>query len=118
MSSRKIRIFPDAEQINLFNKCFGTTRYIYNNTLASIKTLYEFAIDQLKVKAKKGCIHMITEKKYIRKNGSKTTKKVTKRCGKKIHNNFFCPKHKNKKPKYNVPLNFQYWRNTNDAKKF
>jgi len=35
--ARKVRIFPDKQQKALFQKCFGTHRYIYNKTLETIQ---------------------------------------------------------------------------------
>ncbi|AGD92036.1 putative transposase [Megavirus lba] len=106
ISTRKIRIFPCKEHIDLFNKCFGATRYIYNKTLDAIKKLYKKNSKALRTKAKKGCVHIAPKKK----SGSKTTKHKTQ-CGNKLHNKYFCLKHKHIKPKFDMPLGFQFWRN-------
>ena len=112
MATRKIRFFPTKEQKDFFGKCFGVSRFIYNRCLWSIKELYKLASRDLRKKAEKtGCIHMIKIKKNQVKNGSKTTKKIIKQCCRKLHNKYFCGKHKNMRPKRDVPLNFQYWRN-------
>lgn len=108
-ATRKIRIFPSKEQIDLFNKCFGATRFIYNRHLSAVKELYKFARKGLKKKAEKGCIHMVRQKKTTMK-GSKTTKTVINQCGRTLSTKFFCSRHKRMKPKYNVPMNFRFWR--------
>ena len=111
MVSRKIRIFPSDKQINIFNKCFGATRFIYNQTLASIKVLYEICTQDFNRKRKYGCIHLIkTKVNSINKYGSKTCKEKIKQCCNKLSTKYFCSKHFNQKLKYDIPLNFQYWR--------
>ncbi|BCS82708.1 putative transposase [Cotonvirus japonicus] len=110
-ASRKIRIFPGEEHIDLFNKCFGATRYIYNKTLDAIKSLYKSNQHHLKKKAKKGCVHMVSTRQTNKKSGSKTTKTITKQCCNNLSSKYMCSKHSKRKPKIGVPLNFQYWRN-------
>jgi IS605 OrfB family transposase len=111
MATRKIRIFPSQEQIVLFNKCFGATRYIYNQTLECIKKEYSDAKKKLVKQSKKGCVHMI-KTRVSKKYGSKTAKKnVLKQCCQKLSTKYFCNKHKKCKLKYNISYNFQHWRN-------
>jgi len=110
LASRKIRIFPSKEQINYFNKCFGTTRYIYNRTLFCYKYLRQTELDKYKKMKEKGCVHMVLSNSP-RIKGSKTSKKVNIRnqcCG-KLETKFFCSKHSKQKIKYRVPLNYKYW---------
>lgn len=102
MATRKIRFFPTHEQKLYFNKCFGCTRYIYNKCLDAIKEEYKNHQNELKKKAKKGCIHMVTSTKKIK--GSKSTKKVQSQCCKKTVNKYFCKNIKNK----NLKLTFHY----------
>lgn len=71
--SRKIRIFPNKEQLILFSKCLGTSRFIYNQGVDFINK--EFSQQKIKFfeMAKEGCI----------------------KCKKPLHNTFFCKKHQN-----------------------
>lgn len=110
--TRKIRIFPSNEQILFFNKCFGTTRFIYNRFLDSVNLFYEFSKADLKKDAQEnGCIRMI--KKKTQKNGSKTKKKKAEyyRCCDNLETRYYCKKHQKCKIPFKVPLNFVYWRN-------
>jgi putative transposase len=79
--SRKIRIYPNNSQLNLFKKCFDTSRYLYNKAVEVINTLYKKKLsDYVKCDT---CI----------------------KCSKdKLENSFFCKKHKNNKIKWDLPL--------------
>ena len=79
LKARKIRIYPEADQISLFQKCFGTTRFLYNRTHDSIQKSYAEKTKEFKSKAKKGCIHMITEHKPVKKTKSNKNKKMAKK---------------------------------------
>lgn len=114
--SRKIRLFPTTKQKEYFNKCFGTTRYLYNKTIHAFKQSIEKQKDKFIKKATKtGCIKMMTIKtKSKSKSGSKTKKKVktvSKQCCKTLHSEFFCKKHSKSKVPYRITTNFVYWRN-------
>ena len=111
IATRKIRFFPTSDQRKFFSKCFGVTRFIYNKTLDAIKQLYAKNKKKIKKMAKKGCIYMVKNKQIKMKSGSKTVKNIKNQCCGKIKTKYFCNKHSNMKPKYNVPLNLQYWRN-------
>ena len=116
---RKIRVYPNKDYINFFNKCFGATRFIYNRTISSFQNAIKK--DQIKFRKlakKRGCVKMIYSKKSSNKSsGSKTTSKKsvsiskTTQCCQKLSNNYFCNKHKQCKLKYNVNTSFIYWRN-------
>lgn len=106
MSTRKIRFFPDSDQKNFFNKCFGSTRYIYNKTLEQIKKEYDASNKKLDRQAKKGCIHMIKPTK----SGSKTVKSIAKQCCQKLSTKYFCKRHEKCQFKRDFTLNFRYWR--------
>lgn len=76
---RKIRIYPNKKQVELFNKCIGCSRYIYNKGIHKLKNEWIF----LKEKAsKEGCL----------------------KCGKELNSSLYCKKHLNLKPKINFPL--------------
>lgn len=111
MAARKIPIFPSNEQTIFFNKCFGACRFIYNNTLTSIKELYNFAIYDIKKRRKRGCIHLIKTNVTKIKGGSKSSKNVLKQCCNKRTSKYFCSKHSKNKLKYDVNLSFIFWRN-------
>ena len=41
LKTYKYRIYPNALQVELINKTFGCTRFVYNNVLAYRKGLYD-----------------------------------------------------------------------------
>ena len=41
LKTYKYRIYPNASQVDLINKTFGCTRFVYNNVLAYRKALYD-----------------------------------------------------------------------------
>ena len=90
MRCRKIRFYPNREQVDLINRCFGATRYFYNRTLVYIQDRYQQRLSELLNLAKNGCIHMIKDQQ----------------CCKEIDNDsaFFCNKHRKSKIKWNISL--------------
>lgn len=79
--SRKIQIFPNKEQKELFEKCFGATRFFYNKAVECINTSYKEQYDNYK------------------------NSEVCLECkGEKEEDSLTCKKHK---PKWNLPLNIQ-----------
>lgn len=85
--TRKIRIYPTKKQKIFFNKCFGVTRYIYNNIVNYVNTTYKDDISNFNKLKEKGCIF--------------------DNCCKDIHENskYFCKKHIRKKIKYSFDIN-------------
>ena len=113
IKSKKIRFYPNPEQIELFNKCFSANRYIYNNCVSHSNILYDFTKKYNRSLAKKsGCIHII---KNIggRKKSNLNRKKdpILKQCKQKLHNDLFCKKHEKSKENIGTPTQFIYWRN-------
>ena len=40
LKTYKYRVYPDESQVELINKTFGCTRFVYNNVLVYRKELY------------------------------------------------------------------------------
>jgi putative transposase len=87
---RKIRIYPDKEQKIYFNKCFGSTRFFYNNAIQSINDQYKNRLDELNNLSLDGCVHIDKEKKQCKKNNG---------------NKYYCKKHEKLKIKWNITGN-------------
>ena len=87
--SRKIRIYPNKEQHELFNKCFGASRFFYNKGVSYINDSYKQQLNSYISKSKESCIY---ECKDIRCENEP------------IDNNFYCDKHKQTKIKWDLPL--------------
>ena len=91
LKTRRIRIYPTKKQKEYYNKCFGTTRFIYNKIVEFVKNNSKIVHELLKKKAEKGCCHF--------------TKKTQKYCGQTIDKTYFCKKHFNTKIDYGFALN-------------
>ena len=121
---RKIRIFPNKDYLQIFNDCFGISRYIYNLCVDFFyKQVNDIKRQYKRLAKKKGCLHLLPVKrtKQKTKQGSKTGKrkpivikkiddKSIKRCCGKLHNSYFCEEHLNSKLKYNIPTKLDHWR--------
>ncbi len=94
--TRRIRFYPTKEQKIYFNKCFGTTRYIYNKIIEFFKNKYISTHNNLKIMAINGCVKTIKDKQ----------------CCNKIYSNskYFCKKHSKSKIKMDYKLNLQWIR--------
>ena len=86
LSSRKLKIFPNKNQIKLFNKCFSAHRLCYNNAINEINKRYNNKLNEFTNLTH--CIH--------------------ENCNKnKFENKFFCKNHINCKPKWNLDISRQ-----------
>ena len=94
--TRKIRIYPSKKQKLFFNKCFGTTRFIYNKVVEFINQKYYEKKEEINKLKNNGCI------KFIKNN----------QCCKSLSDNhsYFCNKHKKSKINYDFKLNLPYLR--------
>ena len=96
MITRKLRIYPNRTQKLFFNKCFGVTRYIYNEVVEYIDNKYKSKIKQMKEESKNGCVKHINNKQ----------------CCNDIHENYkyFCSKHLKSRIDYGFKLNLPFIR--------
>ena len=102
--TRKIRIYPNKTQKEFFDKCFGVTRYIYNETVEYINNKYSSKRKELNELSKNGCVFMNSDKQCSSNIDSKSK--------------YFCKKHSKKKIDYGFKLNLPFIRNavlTNDS---
>jgi len=91
--TRKIRIYPTLEQVQIFNKCIGANRYFYNKANAFIKENYKLAYDKriTEVKNLNHCAHY-----------TKRKDKITYCKKPKKENSHFCEKHQDSKLKVDM----------------
>jgi hypothetical protein len=68
MTSRTLRIYPNKNQKEFLNRCFGTTRYLFNKSLNKLNELKdEYFNEQLKLSITNGCSHKTKIKnKYMK----------------------------------------------------
>ena len=67
-TSRTLRIYPNKNQKEFLNRCFGTTRYLFNKSLNKFNELKdEYFNEQLKLSITNGCSHKTKIKnKYVK----------------------------------------------------
>ena len=94
--TRKIRIYPSNKQKQLFEKCFGASRYYYNKAVELSKNEFEKKISQSKELKINGCIYKIKNKQCCKEITSKST--------------WFCKTHINQKIKNDLGLNLISYR--------
>lgn len=82
--AKKLRIYPNSNQKELFKECLNTSRYIYNNCIAFNKNIYQSQLKSLKE--------------------SKTCANEKCKCEKE-EDSFFCSKHSKDKIKWQTHTN-------------
>lgn len=109
-ASKRIKIHPTAEQLNLFNKCFGATRYFYNKTISAIKEAYKKRSRMLKKRKDQKSNKCLANVRINKIKGTKSVKAIGQCCKPIMKGNkFFCKAHTKEEDKYKVPLSFYYW---------
>jgi putative transposase len=92
--SRKVRIYPNLNQKELFHKCFSISRYIYNQCVEHNNNLYQQQL--LDIKESNFCCYT----KYNK------NEKTHEECNNnKYEESFFCQQHLTKKVKWNTIAN-------------
>jgi|APGre2960657373_1045057.scaffolds.fasta_scaffold18825_1 putative transposase len=75
LRSRKVRIYPNKEQREIFKDCFGTARYFYNKTVCQINASY--AAKKKEFEDHPTCIHCGEAKEANTWTCSKHAKRIT-----------------------------------------
>ncbi|VBB18971.1 putative transposase [Yasminevirus sp. GU-2018] len=88
---RKIRIYPTEEQKIFFNKCFGTSRYIYNKGVKHINNSVQLNNEKIREYSEVGCIFLGADE-----DGHET------QCCSRIDKSdkYFCSVHKSKQDRW------------------
>lgn len=89
--ARKFRSDPSADLQKYFQKCFGASRYIYNEAIKYINTTYKEKLEEITERKIFGCIHV---------------DETDKQCQGDLLNTYFCKEHFNEIINWGIPYNF------------